>query len=114
MKTWLYRLCLSEAANLRRRFRLTDVLRAIMLREVAASPAVAGQVLSDEMVCGKVSQALEALNDGERLVFVLYELEGLAGREIATIAGCPLPTVWRCLHYARRTFRATVAANDHN
>jgi RNA polymerase sigma factor (sigma-70 family) len=56
----------------------------------------------------KFGAALERMNEGDRLVFVLYEFEGLPGKQIAEIADCPEATVWRRLHYARRIFRDVV------
>jgi RNA polymerase sigma-70 factor (ECF subfamily) len=50
-------------------------------------------------------RALGRLGAGERAVFVLYEMEGVSGKEIAEIVGCPEATVWRRLHYARQNFR---------
>jgi RNA polymerase sigma-70 factor (ECF subfamily) len=108
LKTWLYRLCITEAGNMRRRFRLADAVRKLLRRELAARPAVSGPTFSDEQARRRVEAALASLKEGERLVFVLYEMEGLAGEQIAEIAGCPVATVWRRLHYARRTFQAAV------
>jgi RNA polymerase sigma-70 factor (ECF subfamily) len=108
LKTWLYRLCMTEAGNVRRRFRLADTVRKLLRRELAARPPIDGAALTDDMARRKVDAGLAALKDAERLVFVLYEMEGLAGEQIAEIAGCPVATVWRRLHYARRTFQAAI------
>jgi DNA-directed RNA polymerase specialized sigma24 family protein len=35
-------------------------------------------------------------------------MEGLPGKQIAEIVKCPEATVWRRLHYARRTFRVAL------
>src|SRR3954454_10779421 len=102
LKTWLYRLCMTEAGNVRRRFRLADTVRKLLRRELAARPPIDAAALTDYMARRKVDAGLAALKDAERLVFVLYEMEGLAGEQIAEIAGCPVATVWRRLHYARR------------
>jgi len=52
-----------------------------------------------------VNLALGQLPESERLVFVLYEFEGLPGKDISEIVDCPEATVWRRLHYARKAFR---------
>ena len=109
LKTWLYRLCATEAGNVRRRFRLADAVRKLVRRELAARPAVSNLGLSDEQARQRVEAALATLNEGERLVFVLYEMEGLPGEQIAEVAGCPVATVWRRLHYARQRFQAALA-----
>lgn len=112
LKTWLYRLCITEAGNVRRRFRLADAVRGLVRREAAARPPVSGPGMSDEAARRRVEAALASLKEGERLVFVLYEMEGLSGEEIAEIVGCPVATVWRRLHYARRTFEAAVTQEE--
>ena len=66
---------------------------------------VSSQSFSEDAARRRIEQALSALSENERSVFVLYEMEGVAGKEIAEIVKCPEATVWRRLHYARRTFR---------
>ena len=46
---------------------------------------------------------------GRRSAFVLFEIEGLSGEEIARIQSIPLNTVWTRLHHARREFFALAA-----
>lgn len=110
LKTWLYRLCATEAGNVRRRWRLLDALRTLLVHRTAAVPPVAEQELDAETARRRVEAALEGLKPAERTVFVLYEMEGLSGDEIAEIVGCPVATVWRRLHYARGTFRERLEA----
>ena len=69
--------------------------------------------MTDEMARRRIDAALAALKAGERQVFVLFEMQGLGGDEIAEIAGCPVATVWRRLHYARQTFRAALGAGEN-
>jgi RNA polymerase sigma-70 factor (ECF subfamily) len=111
LKTWLYRLCLSEAKELGRRARLRTALRRLLR---AARPQVASvtQEISDVAARRRVEAALAALKEHERSVFVLYEMEGLPGEQIAEIVGCPVATVWRRLHYARAAFREHVGATE--
>jgi DNA-directed RNA polymerase specialized sigma24 family protein len=53
--------------------------------------------------------ALDALPLEQRAVFTLFELEGLAGHEIASMIGVPLPTVHSRLRLAREAFRRALA-----
>jgi RNA polymerase sigma-70 factor (ECF subfamily) len=41
--------------------------------------------------------------------FILYEIEGYTGEEIAELEGVPVNTVYTRLHHARRDFMAAVA-----
>jgi RNA polymerase sigma-70 factor (ECF subfamily) len=104
LSTWLYRLCITQARVVRRRTRVTDAL----LRVLALAPAhelVSTSSLAEDAARRRIEAALSALPPGEREVFVLYEMEGLPGKQIADIVKCPEATVWRRLHYARQAFR---------
>lgn len=102
-KTWLYRICTSEARRHRQRTRKRRSLLTLLISE--PSSPIAQAELGEHRAERLVNQALGQLSETERLVFVLYELEGLAGKEIGEIAQCPEATVWRRLHYARKNFR---------
>jgi RNA polymerase sigma-70 factor (ECF subfamily) len=108
LKTWVYRLCVTEARHVRHRSAVGAALRGLLRTELGARGPESGSVLTDEVARQKVDAALATLKEHERLVFVLYDMEGLSGEEVAQIAGCPVATVWRRLHYARRTFTAAV------
>jgi RNA polymerase sigma-70 factor (ECF subfamily) len=45
---------------------------------------------------------LNLLDEDKRAVFVLYEIEGLAMREVAEVVGCPLQTAYSRLQAARK------------
>jgi RNA polymerase sigma-70 factor (ECF subfamily) len=101
--TWLYRLCISRAHQLRRRARTRERLRRFLLLAPAqAAPEPLG--LDEADARRVIERALSALTEKQRAVFVLYELENVPGKQIAEILGCPEATVWRRLHEARRSF----------
>ncbi len=104
-KSWLYRLCATQARRTRTRSRLLRAVRERMEKERQLTTSVPPSTMTDTTARQLVSRALDALRDDERLALVLYEVEGLAAKQIAEIAGCPEATVWRRLHYARRTFK---------
>lgn len=108
LQTWLYRLCMTEARKLRQRRRQSDATRETLASEVGPHVPVTGAALTDLWARQRVGAALDALTQGERLVFGLFEMRGLAGKEVAEIAGCPVATVWRRLHEARHAFRAAI------
>src|SRR5262249_4423570 len=87
LKTWLYKLCVSQAARIRRRRKLLAALRLFAEQEEAVRPRTTGPELSDVEARRRVQAALDGMKPGHRVVFVLYELEGLPGDEIARIAG---------------------------
>src|SRR6185295_19882207 len=106
LKTWVYRLCVTHAARVRRRRTLQKGLAWIGLGTPPA--ASEGLAFSDGALERRVADALAAMKAMSRQVLVMYELEGLAGDEIAAVLGCPVATVWRRLHYARAEFSAIV------
>jgi RNA polymerase sigma-70 factor (ECF subfamily) len=104
LSTWLYRLCITQARHVRRRARLTQALRRLLALE-PTERLVSAPPFTEELARSTLERALSALSANERSVFVLYEMDGLSGKQIAEILRCPEATVWRRLHYARRTFR---------
>ena len=54
--------------------------------------------------------ALDRLSEKRRTVFVLYEMQGLGGPEIAETLGIPIKTVYKRLYHARQDFLAEYAS----
>lgn len=108
IKTWLYRLAVTQARRSREKARFVRRIRQLLTLEA----------LSDDDFCEMqaaredrlLQSALGQLTELEREAFVLYELEGMGGVELATIFGCPETTVYRRLHDARKKFQAFVAS----
>lgn len=111
LSTWLYRLCIAQARQTRRKARLTEGLYRV-LSFLPGSELVSTPSLSEDLARGRIERALGALSEHERVVFVLYEIQGVPGKQIAKILECPEATVWRRLHYARATFRKALGAEQ--
>lgn len=111
LATWLYRVCITQARSVRRRKRVTQTL-ARLLSLGAGAALVSTPSLPDAVVRRRVEAALSNLSDGDRAVFVLYEMEGVPGKRIAEIIEIPEASVWRRLHGARQTFRRALEAED--
>jgi RNA polymerase sigma-70 factor (ECF subfamily) len=56
----------------------------------------------------QIARALDSLSAAKRDVFVLYELQGLAGEDIAAALGIPIKTVWTRLFHARKEVTAAI------
>jgi RNA polymerase sigma-70 factor (ECF subfamily) len=110
LSTWLYRICITQARKARRRARVSEALRGI-LSLVPAEQLVSAPSFCEDAARKRVEQALSRLPAGERAAFVLYEMEGVPGKQIAEILDCPEATVWRRLHYARETFRRALGVD---
>ncbi|HVR20776.1 MAG TPA: RNA polymerase sigma factor [Polyangiaceae bacterium] len=112
IRNWLFAICVRVAANYRRRapIRLEDVVGS--LEEVAAS----GSVLESESISPEglalqrealaaAHAVLEKIQPIYRVVFVMFEVEGIGCDEIATDLGVALGTVYSRLHAARKSFQ---------
>jgi RNA polymerase sigma-70 factor (ECF subfamily) len=53
-----------------------------------------------------LEQLLGDLNEDQRAAFVLFEIEGNSGEEIAALQGVPINTVWARIHKARKKLQA--------
>jgi RNA polymerase sigma-70 factor, ECF subfamily len=110
-KTWLYRLCITQARRARLRHKLTNALEHV-LALLPRDALVSTPGFSESAAQLRIEQALSHLSEKERSAFVLYEMEGVAGKEIASIVGCKEATLWRRLHYARQIFRQALEASE--
>jgi RNA polymerase sigma-70 factor (ECF subfamily) len=109
LKTWISRLCVTEARQARHRLRVAATVRQVVRHELAANPSMSGGPgMSPQAARRNVDAALTALEQNERLVFILFEMEGLSGNQVAARAGCAVSRVWQDLHRARRKFRTVV------
>jgi RNA polymerase sigma-70 factor (ECF subfamily) len=106
LRTWLYKLCLSQAARVRRRAALGRALRWLWRQD--ADAAAPSPQWSEAEAGARVQAALDRMKVIHRDVFVLFELEGLSGEEVAAVTGLPHATVRRRLHDARREFETLV------
>lgn len=110
MTTWLFGICLRVARDRRRlaheRLRSEDdepVLEASDDRADVAATVERRQGIA------MVERLLNNLPDEQRTVFLLFELEGMSGEQIAESLGIPLGTVYSRLRIAREAFRQAVA-----
>jgi RNA polymerase sigma-70 factor, ECF subfamily len=102
-RTWLFKLCISQANRRRRSLAWLGVFRK---RQPPESAPVAGPEWSVEEMARRAQQALDRMSPAHRQAFVLFELEGLSGEEIGRVLDCRVSTVWRRLSYARREFES--------
>jgi len=107
LKTWVFRLCASEARKVRRRRRIGATLAAVLGRE-PPDDVVAPAVKSDATIRELATRALDRMSPEQRLAFVLFEVEGLRGKQVAEVAGKSMAWTFRRLYEAQRIFRDTL------
>jgi len=109
---WLYRITRRQVRDFRRRRWIkniftrehTDAVDGIP--DQTASPAGVLERKQNQRI---LFALLSKMNVDRRAAFVLFEVEGLSGEEIARVQGVPVNTVWKRLHVARKEFMALVA-----
>ena len=107
--TWLFRTTDLIVRAHRRKARRRAWLRRSVAEEYDAVQAGSSAIspvedLIERQRARNVYRALEGLDDKYRSVFVLFELEGLSGEQIAALTGIKVATVWVRLHRARQRF----------
>jgi RNA polymerase sigma-70 factor (ECF subfamily) len=124
LSTWLTRIVVNEAlgrvrAQKRRRNQLEgagvavlDDYREALMRGSEARPPDAA--LAREQMRLLLEQAVAALPETFRTVFVLREVEGLSGEETAEALDLPVATVKTRLHRARRKLQQILAPQIGN
>jgi RNA polymerase sigma-70 factor (ECF subfamily) len=124
LSTWLTRIVVNEAlgrvrAQKRRRNQLEgagvavlDDYREALMRGSDARPPDAA--LAREQMRLLLEQAVAALPETFRTVFVLREVEGLSGEETAEALDLPVATVKTRLHRARRKLQQILAPQIGN
>lgn len=102
-RAWLGQMTLLICAHERRRGRLW---RFLGLEHAADVPAPGDPELSAEAreAMPAVDAALQSMPERQRVVFVLFEIHGFSGKEIAEMLGCPEGTVHTRLFHGRRAF----------
>jgi RNA polymerase sigma-70 factor (ECF subfamily) len=110
---WLYGITARIVRDRRRRawFRHLVRGRATVALEQLPTPEPGPAEQLDEKDAARHLQALLAqLSEQRRSVFVLFEIEGYSGEEIAALQAIPVATVWTRLHRARRELADLIAA----
>jgi RNA polymerase sigma-70 factor (ECF subfamily) len=119
LSTWITRILLNEAlgrkrAEERRRIHLEkegvavfDDYREALMR--GSEPDNPDAAVAREQIRKLLEQAVAALPDNFRTVFVLREIEGLSGEDTAAILGVPVATVKTRLFRGRQRLQQMLA-----
>ena len=107
LTTWLYEICFRVAAGYRRKahFRREELVPDWTEMTALSSPAPSPE---QSLVTRRQAEQLERILDSMpleyRVVFVMFELEGMSSEQIAESVGAPLGTVYSRLYRARKRF----------
>lgn len=112
--TWLYgiasRVVLTQLRSWGRQRRLERAVEAELASAYdARSPERAA---ADRQALARVWRALMKIKPKKRVVYVLFEIEGMSGEQIAEQLEVPVSTVWTRIHHARRELDRLLAKED--
>ena len=102
---WLYRIASRQVASHRRRKWFRSLVGGRPESELddlphqSANPAVALEQKQRQQI---LHGMLAKMSEKRRSTFVLFEIEGYTGDEIARLQSIPVATVWTRLHLARK------------
>jgi RNA polymerase sigma-70 factor (ECF subfamily) len=117
MKTWLFTICRSVARDRRRRaHQRYEVIDGSLVNEEPDNRPDMSVRLEHRQRLAELDAMLASMEEEQRLVFVLFEIESMTGGEISDALGIPLGTAYSRLRLARAAFRAAVRrrrAADH-
>ena len=108
--TWLYAIARGVCANLRRAH-----ARAERRLELAPTPAPAPSpedAATRSDAAALVAKFLDTLPEEQREVFVLSDIEGMAGPDVATALQIPLGTAYSRLRLARKRLESFVLGGE--
>jgi RNA polymerase sigma-70 factor (ECF subfamily) len=104
LTTWLYAITQNVARSRRRRerfralFRFGGELDSIQVASPRPTPV---EELERRQSAELIYAALEGLSEKQRTVFILFEIDGRSGQEIAELTATKIETVWVQLSRAR-------------
>ena len=109
LQGWLYSIAKHQVSDYRRRAWVRRLLRGRendkdeMETYVLSSPDPCEELQKRE-VERFLAHTLRKMSEAQKTAFVLFEIEGFSGEEIAVLEGIPVNTVWTRLHHARKRF----------
>src|SRR5262245_59410474 len=104
---WLYRITQLTVRDHRRRTWFKNLIlrrRNVDLARVEMPAAGPDVQYEDQQNRRRFQTLVAGMSEKLRTTFVLFEIEGYSGEEIAHIQDVPLGTVWTRLHLARKEF----------
>jgi len=109
---WLYRIASRQVWQHRRRRWIQRVFspqQTVNIDDVPDGRASAAAQLETKEKRHLLLQIVSKMSEKRRVVFMLFEVEGYSGEEIADTLDVPINTVWTRLHPARKDFFSLLA-----
>ena len=112
LNAWLYGITRKTVSDYRRRAFFRRLFTGVN-RSLESSPQIERTSGVDPYARVEAQQAIAAvlkkMTTVRRAAFILFEIEGYSGEEIAELEQIPVATVYTRLHHARRDFMTLLA-----
>lgn len=108
--SWLFGIAANVARNHARSQRRGARAMSVLGELPEASSERADDVAARNQAMQRIERAMAELPHDHRVAFVMCDLEGMAGTEVAKSLGVRPGTVWRWLHFARKSLREELEA----
>ena len=109
VRTWLYAIAVRVVAGFRRKQRLRRLFFLDPKPDDVVPEPIDERTPFTAVVSKRANEAvhrvLDQLSDRDRLLILLFEIEGLSAAEIQIVAGLTQNGVWVQLHRARKRFK---------
>lgn len=118
LPAWLFGITRKTVSDYRRRAWLRRMLSGVT-RSLDAAPHIAPRISGESTLERReaqriVHEVLARMSHVRRTAFMLFEIEGYSGEEIAELEQIPIATVYTRLHHARKDFlRLTAELTGH-
>jgi RNA polymerase sigma-70 factor (ECF subfamily) len=111
LTTWLYEICFRVAAGYRRKahFRREELVSDWSEVELSSTVPSPERQLATARQAKQLERLLDDMPLEYRVVFVMFEIEGLTSEQIAESLGAPIGTVYSRLYRARKRFAKSLA-----
>jgi RNA polymerase sigma-70 factor, ECF subfamily len=113
LTTWLYAVTLRVVGGERRKRKLRRLLFgrfAPVLSEERPAPSTPEESVGRARASAILYSLLDELGEKDRTMLILFELEGLPGRELSDVLGVSERNLWTALHRARARLRQAYVA----
>jgi RNA polymerase sigma-70 factor (ECF subfamily) len=102
LRTWIFGIAQNVARNHQRLARVAREVPVAELPEPEPSPPMLDDAIDAARARELIARTLLRLDEGQRTVLVLHDLEAMPMQEIADAEGIPLPTAYSRLRLARK------------
>jgi len=106
--TWIFQICFNKARERRRSAHARREVLGDAALDQARAPSDPFSQLERQDKLALFEAGLEAMDLEQRAAFILFEIEGMNGPEVAEALAVPLGTAYSRLRLARQAFQSSV------